>query len=64
MVALVAVAAAAVGRLPVAVVIRVDIVEAATALTFAVEVAAQIAGVGRLGRDRRGARRKSNFGIP
>jgi hypothetical protein len=43
----VAAAAAAIGRHPVAVVVKVDFTEAATAATFAVEVAAAAAGAGR-----------------
>jgi hypothetical protein len=46
--ALVAVARAAIARLPVAVVVNADITEAATAAAFAVEVAAAVAGVGRI----------------
>jgi uncharacterized protein (DUF2141 family) len=45
LVVLVAAAAVAVGRLPVAVVVKADIKGAVTAATFAVEVAAAVAGV-------------------
>jgi hypothetical protein len=44
---LVAAGFAAVGRLPVAVVVKVGTIKAATAATLAVEVAAVVAGVGR-----------------
>jgi hypothetical protein len=44
---LVTVATAALGRLTVVVVAKADITEAATAATFAVEVAVAVAGVGR-----------------
>ncbi len=44
---LAAAAAEAVGRLPGAVVDKVDITEAATAATFAGEIAVAVAGVGR-----------------